>query len=110
MLNFLLLVICVLLFSASDYFAAKWGYERDTRALLVAIVLGPFSYLLFGYLTATTSLSKMGTYVCMGIIICSILAGFFLLGERPNRVTWIGLTIAMLGLIILGFGKVEHVE
>lgn len=108
MINLLLLLLCVLLFSISDYFAAKWGYSRDNLSLILALTLGPFSYLLFGYLVATTSLSKMTSYVCVGIILCSVLAGFFLLDERPNRLTWIALGIIVIGLTLLSIGKVEQ--
>ena len=108
MINLLLLILCVLIFSACDYFAAKWGYSRDTGSMVIALVLGPIAYLFFGYLAATTSLSKMGSYVCVGIILCSVLAGFVLLGERPNRTTWLALAVIVVGLTMLSFGKVDR--
>lgn len=110
MINLILILICVLIFSTADYFAAKWGYDRDTRSLVLVLLIGPFAYLLFGYLAATTSLSKMGSYVCIGIILCSVVAGYFLLDERPNRLTWIGLSVITIGLIILSVGKVNQAE
>ena len=104
----LLLILCVVLFSAGDYFAAKWGYTRDTRSMVIALVIGPVAYLLFGYLAATTSLSKMVSYVCIGVVLCSVLAGVMFLGERPNRLTWIGLGVIVLGLALLALGKVHR--
>jgi drug/metabolite transporter (DMT)-like permease len=110
LIDFLLLIVCVLFFSVADYFAAKWGYARDTKSLFLVMLIGPFAYLLFGYLAATTSLSKMVSYVCVGIIFCSIISGYFLLGERPNRLTWIALGIIVVGLVLLAIGKVERGE
>jgi drug/metabolite transporter (DMT)-like permease len=102
----LLLVLCVLVFSTADYFAARWGDQRDGKSLAVTLLVGPFAYLLFGHLAATTSLVKMGAYVNSGIVLGTAAAGFFLLSERPNRTTWIALCLIVAGITLLGVGKV----
>lgn len=107
MLAFFLLLLCVLIFSTADYFAAKWGSSRDGISLAVVLIVGPFAYLLFGYLASSTSLSKMGGYVNSGIILCTALAGIIFLGERPNKITFIGLAIIITGITLLSFGKVD---
>ena len=108
MTKILLLVLCVSLFSAGDYCAARWGQTRNAGSLALVLLVGPFAYLLFGHLAATTSLSKMGAYANAGIVLATALAGIVLMGERPNRMTWIGLGVIVVGITLLSLGRVER--
>ena len=103
----LLLIFCILLFTTGDYFAAKWGYERNNISLVLALVIGPFAYVVFGYLAAAGSLGRMCAFVNSGIVICAALAGIIFLGERPDRMTLVALGVIVLGLTLLSMGNVE---
>lgn len=108
MSRFAPLILCVLVFVVADYFAARWGQSRDRFSLAVVLLLGPFAYLLFGHLAATSSLTKMAAYVCCGIVLGGAVAGFFLLDERPNHLTLLGLGMIVAGLVVLGLGQVHQ--
>lgn len=106
--RFLTLVVCVLVFTTADYFAARWGQARDRASLLIVLLVGPLAYLLFGRLAATTSLAKMGAYVNCGIVLSTAAAGVFFLGERPSRLTWLGVLVVAVGLALISLGKVSR--
>ena len=108
MIQFVLFLACVLVFSVADYLAARWGCTRDRPSLVLALLIGPFAYLLFGHLAAGNSLAKMAAYVNSGIVLASVAAGFLFLSERPNRTTWIALAIIVIGLTMLSFGRVHR--
>jgi drug/metabolite transporter (DMT)-like permease len=110
MSRFLLLVLCVLVFSAADFFAARWGHTRDRASLLVVLLVGPCAYLVFGRLAAVSSLAAMGAYVNCGIVLGTAAAGVLLLGERPSRTTWIGILVVVLGLALVSLGKMSRAE
>ncbi len=110
MTKIVLFVLCVLVFSTADYFAARWGDERDARSLLLVLAIGPFAYLLFGHLAAQTSLARMGAYVNSGIVLGTTLAGVLLLAERPSRTTWFGLALVAAGIVLVSAGKVSQAE
>ncbi len=104
----LTIVFCVLLFSAGDYFAARWGQNRGIVDLGLALSIGPFAYLVFGYLVAKDeSLAKMASYVCCGIVLCSALAGVIFFDERLNRTSWLGIFVIIVGIALLSMGKVS---
>ncbi|GEM_PF-942009 len=106
-MHIILLILCVLVFSTADYFAANWGNTRETKSLILTLAIGPFAYILFGLLATTTSLAKAGGYVNSGIVLCSAAAGILFLGERLNKLSMIGLGVIILGLVLLVMGKVE---
>lgn len=106
--RWLTLILCVTVFCAADYFAARWGQSRDRFSLAVVLLVGPFAYLLFGHLAAMASLTKMVGYVSCGIVMGGAVVGVFLLDERPNRMTWLGLVVVVAGLVLLSLGKVAR--
>jgi len=107
MTTILMLLFCVFLFTTGDYFATRWGQEREHSDLLLTLAVGPFGYLLFGYLAANTSLAKMGGYVNCGIVLCSALAGVIFFDERLNRTSWLGIFVIIVGIALLSLGKVS---
>jgi drug/metabolite transporter (DMT)-like permease len=108
MIRLLTLLACVLLFSVADYFAARWGYSRERTSFVLVFLIGPCAYLLFGHLAASDSLARVGAYANCGIVLATALAGVLLLAERPDRTTWIGLGIVLIGLATIALGKVER--
>lgn len=107
MTSFFLLVLCALTFTCADYFAARWGHRGDLRSLSVVLLIGPLAYLLFGYLAKATSLAKMGGYVNSGIVLFTTAAGIAFLNERPDRTTWMGIGLIVVGLALLAQGQVH---
>lgn len=108
MIQLALVVLCVLIFTAADYFAARWGITRDRTSLALALLIGPFAYVLFGHLAAQTSMARMGGYVSGGIVLATALGGVLLLGEKPDRTTWLGLATIVVGLTLLAHGQVQR--
>ncbi len=106
----LLLVLTIVAFTSADYFATRWGHVRDTKNLALVIAIGPFAYLLFGHLAASTSLVQMGAYVNCGIVLGATVAGVLLFGERPDAMTKIGIGVIVIGLLLLGLGKVQGAD
>lgn len=107
MTSVLLLLVCVGLFSTADWLASRWAMTGGVMPLGFVLVVGPCAYLLFGHLAATGSLAKVGSYVNAGVVVGTVLAGVFLLGERPDRTAWTGIACIVLGLAMLAAGRVD---
>ena len=107
MIAFLLLLLCVLIFSGTDVVATRWAKDGGLLPLLLCLALGPTGYLLFGQLAARTSLAQSGAYVNAGIVLATVLAAVIWQGERPDLRSWIGLGLVLAGLLVLSGGKVQ---
>ncbi len=64
-------------------------------ALMLFLYAGPFSFAYLGLSTAT------GALILFGLVQVTMIVGGLVLGERPGRIQWLGLLMAIGGLVYL---------
>lgn len=106
----MLVVVCAVLFSCCDFLAAKWGKERQAWALAAVILAGPFAFVLFGRLCATTPVALVSGWVNVTLALFTIAIGIVVFRDRLTIRQWIGLAFAVVGLAMLVVKPVESTQ
>jgi drug/metabolite transporter (DMT)-like permease len=70
-------------------------------ALMLFLYAAPFSFAYVGLTTAT------GALILFGLVQVTMIAGALLLGERPTAAQWLGLSLAVVGLVYLMLPGIE---
>lgn len=101
--KWLLIFVTAFLFITCDSLSAQWSKKNDIYALLIVIVLAPFSYYCFGLLNKDVELSAASGLVNMFMIMGTVAVGHFYFEEIISLRQIIGLFFALIAVYLLGY-------
>lgn len=84
---------------------AKWKLEYDKRSIIFGLIIGLFGA--GGQMLLFVALESGPAYMVFPLIslapVVTILASFFILKERTNKIGWIGIIIAIIAIPVLSY-------
>ena len=94
----LIAVLCAGLFITCDLLAANWGKTGSSLSLIIASVLAPSSYILFGYLNKKIELGVAGSLVNIMIVMGAVIFGYTYFHEALSSLQIFGLVLALVAI------------
>ncbi len=84
---------------------AKWKLEYDKRSIIYGLIIGLFGA--GGQMLLFVALESGPAYMVFPLIslapVVTILASFFILKERTNKIGWVGIIIAIIAIPVLSY-------
>lgn len=96
----LFIAACTLVFISSDSIAAQWGKSGSNKWLIPLFLLSPIGYLMFGILNKKYTLAQTSIAVNMGMLVGTLLVGFFIFKEPVSPKIFAAFFAAIIAILL----------